>query len=194
MDKRAADAGSGEGAHRVLHPYQGAELPGLSRDGGSPHQLLQQHRLRRRRREHRVLPGQLHPQAGSAVRLDPAGGRQQPGDRVAGPALPRRKCPISSTRPTAGSRTPTTGPTRRPAPTARSRKTIPATWTATRKPARRPRDPGTRREEGLHPGVAHRRGLRQLSAGVRAADSAAAQGLGPSPAGESAEGQAGRTG
>ncbi len=56
----------------------------------SAHQLVEQHALRRRRRQHRVLPFELHPEARRQVRLDQAGRRQQSGDRVERRAVVRR--------------------------------------------------------------------------------------------------------
>ena len=47
--------------------------------------------VRRRRRQHRVLPRELHPEARSEVRLDEAGGWQQSGDRVEGTAVASRR-------------------------------------------------------------------------------------------------------
>ena len=47
-------------------------------------------RLRRRRRQHRLLPFQLHPEARPEVRLDEAGRRQRSGDRLQGAVVDRR--------------------------------------------------------------------------------------------------------
>ena len=47
---------------------------------GAAHQLVEQHDLRRRRRQHRLLPRELHPEARHEVRLDEAGRRQRSGD------------------------------------------------------------------------------------------------------------------
>ena len=61
-----------------------------------------------------------------------------------------------------------------------------------REPARHSRHSRARRQEGLHGRFADRRGLRQPAAGVRGADSAAAEGLRRRAGLESAEEQAGR--
>ena len=61
-------------------PDEGDESEGVPRDDGPAHQLVEQHRLRGCRRQHRVLPRELHPEARPAVRLDPARRRQRPGD------------------------------------------------------------------------------------------------------------------
>ena len=47
-------------------------------------EFVKQHDLRRRRRQHRVLPWQLHSAARHAVRLDQASRWQRSGHRVAG--------------------------------------------------------------------------------------------------------------
>jgi acyl-homoserine-lactone acylase len=59
------------------------------------HELVEQHDLRRRGRQHRLLPLELHPEARSEVRLDEAGGRQQSGDRVGRAAFGRAE-PVRS--------------------------------------------------------------------------------------------------
>ena len=46
------------------------DLQGVPRDDGAAHQLVEQHDLRRRGRQHRLLPRQLHSQARPEVRLD----------------------------------------------------------------------------------------------------------------------------
>ena len=63
VGERPADAGAAEGADAVVHAHQGEELQGVPRDDGAAHQLVEQHDLRRRRRQHRLLPRQLHPEA-----------------------------------------------------------------------------------------------------------------------------------
>ena len=90
VGERPPDAGAAEGAHAVLHAHQGEELQGVPRDDGPAHQLVEQHHLRRRRRQHRLFPFQLHPEARSEVRLDQAGRRQRSGDRMERRALDRR--------------------------------------------------------------------------------------------------------
>ena len=82
VGRRPPDAGAAEGADAVVQPDEGAELQGLPRDDGAAHQLVEQHDLRRRRRQHRLLPRQLRPAARPEVRLDAAGRRQRPGHRV----------------------------------------------------------------------------------------------------------------
>ena len=156
------------------------------------HQLVEQHALRRRRRQHRLLPLELHSEARSEVRLDQAGRRQQSGDRVERRALVRRIARTSSIRRTAGSTTPTTIRSRRRAPaTARSRRRS----RRTSMPAARTRAASTRSrcstgKKGLHARHAdHGRGVRQLPAGVRDPDSAAAQGARRRAGVESAEGE-----
>ncbi len=63
MGDHPADAGAGEGADAILHAHQGEKLPGVPPDHGAAHQLLQQHPVRRCRRQHRLLPRELHPEA-----------------------------------------------------------------------------------------------------------------------------------
>ena len=117
-----------QGPHSVLHADQGAELPGVPRSHGAAHQLVQQHDLRGRRRHHRVLPRQLHPEARREVRLAQARRRQRPRDGVEGRSLHRREPHRGQPRGTAGSTTPTTGRTPPPARTARSKALSRATW------------------------------------------------------------------
>ena len=49
--------------HAVVPAHQGEELQGVQGDDGAAHQLVEQHDLRRRRRQHRLLPRQLHSEA-----------------------------------------------------------------------------------------------------------------------------------
>ena len=65
-----ADAGAAQGADAVVLAHQGDELQDVPADDGAAHQLVEQHDLRRRRRQHRLLPLELHPEARSEVRLD----------------------------------------------------------------------------------------------------------------------------
>ena len=130
VGQRQADAGAAEGADAVLLAHQGEELQGVPRDDGAAHQLVEQHDLRRRRRQHRLLPLQLHSEARHQVRLDQAGGRQR-SRRPSGTACtPIDETPGLLNPPAAGSTTPTTGRGRRPGRTARRRRTIPPTSSA----------------------------------------------------------------
>ncbi len=90
VDHRPSDAGAPEGAHAVLHADQGDRLHVVPRDDGAAHQLVEQHHLRGRRRRHRLLPLELHSPARPDVRLDEAGGRLGPDDRLARRAVDRR--------------------------------------------------------------------------------------------------------
>ena len=65
------DAGADQGADAVVHAHQGARLQGVPQDDGAAHQLVEQHDLRRRRRQHRLLPRQLHPAARSRSSTGP---------------------------------------------------------------------------------------------------------------------------
>ena len=56
VDDDRADAGAGEGADAVVHAHQGDRLRVVPADDGAAHQLVEQHDLRGRRRQHRVLP------------------------------------------------------------------------------------------------------------------------------------------
>ena len=173
-----ADAGAGEGADAVVHAHEGEELQGVQADDGAAHELVEQHDLRRRGRRHRVLPRQLHSEARHEVRLDETGGRQRSRDRVERRALDRRDATSAQSRerlalqlqqlavvggraeqPEEGGLSRVRGPRQRG------------------EPARLPRAPRAREQEGLHAGRPHRGGLRQLSAGVRHHDPAAAEGL-----------------
>ena len=156
------------------------------------HQLVEQHALRRRRRQHRLPPFELHPEARSEVRLDQAGGRlatRRPSGTACCRSTNRR---TSSIRRTAGSTTPTTIRSRRPVPaTARSRRR----FRRMSMPAARTRAACTRSRcstgkkgltlDSLITDVA----LRQLPAGVRDPDPAAAQGARRGAGVESAEGE-----
>jgi acyl-homoserine-lactone acylase len=75
-DQHQPDAGTDQGAHAILHAHAGQGLRRVSQDHGAAHELVQQHHLRGRRREHRLLPLELHPQARRLPRLDQAGRRQ----------------------------------------------------------------------------------------------------------------------
>jgi len=61
VGEREAHAGAREGADAVLSRMK-ATATGPSADAGPAHELVQQHGLRRRRREHRLLPRQFHPE------------------------------------------------------------------------------------------------------------------------------------
>ena len=82
---------AGQGAHPVVLAHQGEEPGGLPRDDGPAHELVEQHRVRGRRRQHRLLPRELRPEARSEDRLDQAGRWQHAGHRMAGRALDRRE-------------------------------------------------------------------------------------------------------
>ena len=160
VDQCAADAGAGQGAHRVLQPHQG-ERP--------TRPFEETVNLRTNSSNNTVyadadgniayFQASFIPKRDPQVRLEPSRWTAAtPATEWQGLLSLDEMPNLSQSRPTAGFRTPTTGPTRRPGPTARSRRTFPRyVDTYERKPARRPRDPGARGEEGLHPGVAHRR-------------------------------------
>ena len=98
-----------------------AELP---EGDGAAHQLLEQHRVRGCRRQHRLLPRQFHPAPRSALRLDPSGRRQRsrpPSGRACTRSRRPSRCSI---RRAATSRTPTTGRAPASAPAARTARTI----------------------------------------------------------------------
>ncbi len=177
VGEHAADAGAAEGADAVVLAHQGAQPRRVQEGDGGAHQLVEQHALRRRRRQHRLLPLELHPEARPEVRLDQAGGRhaiRRPSGTACCRSTNRR---TSSIHRTAGSTTPTTIRSRRRARNSPKQKDFPGLrGFGQREPARRARDPRARRQEGLHARLADRRGLRQLPAGVRDPDSAAAQG------------------
>ena len=124
VDRHQAAAVSGAGAGAIVLAHQDQGLRILPQDPGHAHRHLQQHRLCRRRRHHRLLPRQFHSQARSTVRLHAAGGRQRSGHRMAGTACPEGHHHPAESRAPAGFRTPTTGPSRRRARTARSARTI----------------------------------------------------------------------
>ena len=56
-----------------LLAHQGAQPRRVQEGDGSAHQLVEQHALRRRRRQHRLPALELHPEARREVRLDQAG-------------------------------------------------------------------------------------------------------------------------
>ena len=140
----------------------------VPRDDGAAHELVEQHDLRRRRRAHRVLPLQLHsrsairsstgPSRWTAAIPRPSGtaccrstrrpGVLNPGERL---ALQHQQLAVVGRR----SEQPEEG--RLPG-VRRARQ---------REPARHPRHPRAGGQEGLHARLAHRRGVRQLPAGVR---------------------------
>ena len=129
VDQRPADGEADRGAEPVVPADQGADARDVPEGDGAPRQLVEQHGLRRRRRAHRLLPPAVRAPSGTT-------GSTGPGRWTA--AIPRPSgtaCTASRTartwsiRRTAGSRTPTTGRTRRRARTARSGRTSPGTWT-----------------------------------------------------------------
>jgi acyl-homoserine-lactone acylase len=63
---------------------------GLPRDDGHPHQLLEQHGVRRLERQHRLLPRQLRTAPRYPLRLLKPVDGSDPGDGLAGPARGRR--------------------------------------------------------------------------------------------------------
>ena len=102
----------------------------FQQDDGAAHELVEQHDLRRRRRQHRVLPRQLHPEARPEVRLDEAGRRQRSGDRVEGPACASTRARIVLNPASGWLYNTNNWPwSARPARTARSKATIRRTWT-----------------------------------------------------------------
>ena len=88
-----------------------------------------------------------------------------------------RTARTSSIRQADGSRTPTTGRTRRPERTAPSGKAFPGTWTPSAKARGGCTRSGCWRTEGLHARSAAGCGVRQLSHGVRAARAGTAGGV-----------------
>ena len=70
MGEHPPDAGAREGAGAVLHAHQGEGLQVVPPDHGTEGQLVEQHDLRRCRRQHRLLPRQLHSPARTQLRLD----------------------------------------------------------------------------------------------------------------------------
>ena len=83
-DRRPPDGRAAQGADPVLQPDQGPHPRRVQAGDGGAHQLVEQHALRRRRRQHRLLPLELRAQARSEARLVEAGGRQRAGQRLAG--------------------------------------------------------------------------------------------------------------
>ncbi len=74
------DVEPGGGADAELHAHEG-EGPGrVPGHHEAAHERVQQHRLRRRGRQHRVPALELHPAAEHGVRLEPARAGRQPGD------------------------------------------------------------------------------------------------------------------
>ena len=87
----AADGRADKGAHPVVLADQGTEHCRLQEGDGPPHQLIEQHALRRCGREHRLLPLELRAEARPEAGLGEAAGRQQAGYRLAGNPHLRRK-------------------------------------------------------------------------------------------------------
>ncbi len=127
--------------------------------------------------------GELHPAAQPAVRLDAAGRRQRPGHRMERRAVGGRVTPAREPGerlalqlqqlPVVGGRREQPEEGRLPG-VCRQRE---------REPARRPRPPAVRWQEGVHARLAPCRRVRQLPPAVRDADSSAGQGLGTAAGG-----------
>ena len=157
------------------------------------HQLVEQHAVCRRRRQHRLLPLELHSEARSEVRLDQAGRRHQPGHRVERRAVVRRVAERGQSAERLGlqhQQLSVLGGRRADSP---KQKDFPAYM-----------DSGSENPRGVHAirvldgkkgftldSLIARR-LRQLPAGVRDPDSAAAEGVRRRAGVESAQGQARR--
>ena len=110
VGRRRADAGAGEGAHAVVHAHQGDATTSRtdSRSSCTPTRRTTRSSPMRRRR-HRVLPRQLHPEARPEVRLDASrstAATRPRSTRACSRWTKRRTC---STRRAAGSTTATTG-------------------------------------------------------------------------------------
>ena len=137
-------------------------LRGVLQDDGAAHEFVEQHGVRRCRRQHRLLPRQFHPAARPALRLDASGGRQRPGHRVAGPAHGGRNdhAVQSAERLDPEHQQLALHGGRRRQPEAR--RTIPRTCRRMpRKRARPARRAGAAEQEGLYARQPDRRGVRQ---------------------------------
>ena len=193
MGRLRDDAQAGRGASAELPAHQGARSRRLPEGGGAEGQFVEQHHLRRRRGEHRLPPSALHPGARRPLRLYASRSTaaiRAPTGAASTPCRRRRGC---STRRTAGSRTPTTGPIRRPGRTARSRAISRATWTRSARIRRGLAAVRVLREKRqLHPRGPARRRLRSLSAGLRRADPRPGRGLGRAQGRQPPEGEARR--
>ncbi len=126
VGQRPPDAGADQGADAVVHAHQGDELQGVPRDDGAAHQLVEQHDLRRRRRQHRLLPRATSSR--SATRSSTGRSRwtaaiRPPTGTACCRSTRRRTCSI---RRAAGSTTRTTGRGRPPAPSSPKQADFPA--------------------------------------------------------------------
>ena len=166
----------------------------VPRDDGAAHQLVEQHALRRRRRQHRLLPRATSfrsatrsstgrkPVDGSdpatewkgVLSVDETPEPAQPGERL---GLQHEQLAVVG------------GRAEQPEAGGLSRRT---SRRGGENRARRPRDARAAGQEGLHARLADRRGVRQLPAGVRDADPAAGQGVRRSAGRRPAQGEAGR--
>ena len=174
----------------VVQPHQGQEHRRVQAGDGGPHQLVERHALRRRRRQHRLLPLELRAQAQPEARLDQAGGRQRAGQRLAG--RPRRGRQPERREPAErlGLQHQQLAVHRR-RPLQQEEERLPRLLRPQRRePARHPRPARDGEQEGLHARRADRHRVRQPAARVRGAGAAAGAGLGPGAGLESAQGQA----
>ena len=186
----AADGRAGEGAHPVVLAHQGEEPGRLPRDDGPAHELVEQHGVRRRRRQHRLLPRELRSQEGSEDRLDQAGRRQHPGHRVAGRALRGREpehVQPAERLDSEHQQLAVLGV----GPQQPEGEGLPVVHGSQRRePARRARGAGARERQGADQGHPARRRVRPRAAGVRAPDPGAGESLRSAAGGPRDEGAA----
>ena len=176
----------------VVPAHQGEGLQVLPRDDGAPYQLVEQHDLRGRARHHRVLPRQLHPAPRPALRLGQAGGRQRPRHGVAGAAARGRVSEPAQPEERLALQREQLALVRGGASSPR-RESYPAyVEPGSAESARPARDPGASGADRLHAGLAGRRGLRPLPAGLRAGAAGPGRGVRRPPGRRCAEGRARR--
>ena len=192
MGGRQPDGTAAQGAAAVVRPHEDEEHRRVQAGDGAPHQLVERHALRRRRRQYRLLPLQLRAEAQPEAQLGGAGGWQRAGQRLAGCARGGRQPERRESAERLGLQHQRLAVHGRRQVQQEAERLPRLLRHGRREPARRPRHPCARRQEGLLDRRAHRRRLRHRAAGVRRADSAAAEGVGPGAGVESAQSEAGR--
>ncbi len=170
MGQHPPHAGAHQGAHTILLPHESEELQSIPADDGAQRKTLRTTPSSRLRRQHRLLPRQLHPPPKPDLRLHKARRWQHSRNRVERSSLRRRTPP--ATEPKSGwlynsNNWPWSGA----GESSLHKEDYPAyveTGTETaRGPARHPSPSG---QEGLHARLSHRRSIRQLPPLVRQDD------------------------
>ena len=176
----------------VVGPYESEEPAGVPEGDGAAHELVEQHAVRRPRRERGVPALELRPAPRSEVRVESSGRRQRSGDRLEGRARRQREPERHQPEVRLGLQHQQLSVYRGGSGQPEADRLSAVHGRRFRKRTRHPRDPPPEGQEGLHAEFAHGGRVRQLPAGVRAVDSAAGEGVRCRAGGPRTQGQAAR--